>query len=188
MSTQPKPYISEEQYLEIEERSEQKSDYFQGEMFPMEASIAHALINDNLIVILTQELSGSGCKAVSNKMRLRVSKTGLYTYPDLFVICGKMEVSERDRNSVVNPTVIIEILSPSTEVYDCGKKFAQYRSSPSFGEYLLISQDRVHAEHHKRQPDGGWLLHETSDGETIIFLESVGVRFKLSEAYSGVEL
>src|ERR1035441_283355 len=191
MSTQPKPYITEEQYFEIEESSEQKSEYFRGEMFPMEvATLPHATILPNLIMTLGGQLKGSGCRVYSNGLRVKVSRTGLYTYTDIVVICGKPEMFEKDKEkgTVTNPKVIVEILSPTTQTYDRGDKFVHYRSIPSFCEYLLIAQDRMHAEHHVKQPDGGWLLHEVSGPEGIISLGSIGVRFNLSEAYDGVEL
>src|ERR1700733_11235334 len=128
MSTQPRPYITEEQYLEIEEKAERRSEYFRGEMFPVEtATFSHATIHRNLVLGLGRELSGSGCELWFSELRIRVLATGLYTYPDIVVICGKIQVSEDDKNSVTNPKVIIEILSPTTEGYDRGKKFAQYR-------------------------------------------------------------
>jgi Uma2 family endonuclease len=188
MSTQPKPYITEEQYLAIEERVEQRSEYLRGEMFPVEfATIPHATVHRNLVLAVGVQLAGSGCQLFFNELRVRVSATGLYTYPDIVVVCGKLEVSEKDKNSVTNPKVIVEILSPTTADYDRGGKFVHYRSIPSFREYLLIAQDRMHVEHHTKLPDGGWLLHETSDGEAIVSLESIRVRFKLSDAYDGVE-
>lgn len=187
MATQPKPYITEEQYLEMEACAEQKSEYFQGEIFPMEATIRHVTINDNLLIGLARELSGSVCRAYSSKLRVRIPATGLYTYPDITIVCGKPELSPEDQESITNPKVILEILSPSTEDYDRGGKFEQYRSMPSFCEYLVIAQNRIYAEHHVRQPDGGWLSHDITDGDTTILLESVGIRFRLSEAYTGVE-
>ena len=184
MSTQPKAYITEEQYLEIEERSEQPSEYFRGEMFPMEATIAHVMIKDNLLLVLARELTGSDCRAFSNELRIKVSETGLYTYPDVAIVCGKLQVAENDKNSVTNPKILIEVLSPTGEGYT---KFLYYRSNPTFVEYLLIAQDRVRLEHYIKQSDGGWLMHETSDPDALISLESIPVRFKLSEAYRGVE-
>jgi Uma2 family endonuclease len=191
MSTQPKPYISEEQYFEIEETSEQRHEYLHGEMFPMEAtSLPHAATHANLTAVLVGGVRGSDCRVYTNSLRLRVSPSGLCTYPDIVVICGKPEIYDKDRHkgTVINPKVIVEILSPSTQSYDRGDKFANYRSLPSFCEYLLVSQDRIHAEHHIKQPDGGWLFHEFSGPDAVITLESIGVRFNLSEAYDGVEL
>ncbi len=189
MSTQPKPFVTEEQYLEIEERSERRSEYFRGEIFPMEATtVPHATIHSNLGSALLRELAGSGCRLFFGQLRVRVSRTGLYTYPDLVIVCGKPELSEKDPNSVTNPKVIVEILSPSTEDYDRGSKFDQYRSIPSFVEYLVVVQDRIYAGHWVKQPDGGWLLHDLSDGDATVFLSSIGVRFPMSEVYAGVEL
>jgi Uma2 family endonuclease len=191
MSTQPKPYITEEQYLEIEEGSEQRHEYLDGEMFPIETcSLPHATILPNLIVTLVRELKGSSCRVFSSTLRVRVSRTGLYTYPDIAVICGKPEMLDKGKgkDTVTNPKAIVEILSPTTQTYDRGDKFVHYRTIPFLQDYLLISQDQVRAEHWAKQPDGGWLFHEISGPEAIIVLESIGVRFGLSEAYDGVEL
>jgi len=189
MSTQPKPFISEAQYLELERKADRKSEYLRGEIFAMAgASVTHVIINDNLVMLLGRELLGSGCRAFTRDLRLRIPTSGLYTYPDFMVICGAMERAELDPDTATNPKVIIEILSPSTENYDRGNKFADYRTLPSLCEYLLISQDQIHVEHHTKQPDGAWVLRETSDGEAMVVLESVGVRFTLREAYDGVPL
>src|SRR5579864_848529 len=145
MSTQPKPFISEEQYLEIERRAEQRSEYYRGDMFPMEATIQRARINGNLFRVLARELAGSGCEAFVAGLRVRIPTTGLYTYPDVVVLCGEPELAAKDRESVTNPRVIVEVLSPSTEDYDRGKKLDHYRSLPSFVEYLLVAQDRIRA-------------------------------------------
>jgi len=128
-------------------------------------------------------------RAYSNALRVSVSGTGLYTYPDILVICGKPELLEKgnEKGTATNPKVIVEILSPTTQSYDRRDKFAHYRSIPTFCEYLLISQDRMQAEHHVKQPDGGWLLHVFCGPDAIIALDSIGVRFNLAEAYDGVE-
>ncbi len=188
MSTQPKPYLTPEQYLEIERAAEHKSEYFSGEMFAMAGTtLAHAIINFNVAFALRMRLSGSDCSVVLNDLRLRVPKTGLYTYPDILVICGEPQLVDDRKDMVSNPTVIVEILSPSTQNYDRGDKFAHYRTMPSLRDYLLVAQDRMHAEHYVLQPDGGWLLHEMSDGEAILSLNSIGVQFKLAEAYARVQ-
>src|SRR5579863_7013635 len=107
MSTQPKPFITEEQYLEIERNADHRSEYFRGEMFPVEeASLPHAIIHSNLGLTLGRELSGTGCRVFFSELRVRVSPTGLYTYPDIVVVCGKLEVSEKDKDAVINPKVI----------------------------------------------------------------------------------
>jgi Uma2 family endonuclease len=189
MSTMPAPLISEEEYLAIERNAEWKSEYHAGKMYAMAgASLRHVIINDNLVIVFGRELAGSGCRAYTRDLRLHIPASGLYTYPDVLVICGKVELATPEGDVVTNPKVIVEILSPTTQNYDRGDKFADYRTIPEFCEYLLIAQDRMHAEHFKKQPDGGWLLHETSDGNAVIALESIGVRFTLSEAYTGVDL
>jgi len=189
MSTQPTAYMSEEQYLEIERKAEYKSEYINGQMFAMAgASLVHVQINSNVVFALRRNLSGSGCSVLFNDLRLRVPATRLYTYPDILVICGKPELADEHMDIVTNPTVIIEILSPSTQSYDRGDKFAHYRALPSLRDYLLVAQDRPQAEHWVRQPDGGWLFHEMSGSDAVIALDSIGVRFNLAEAYDGVEL
>jgi Uma2 family endonuclease len=188
MPTLPKTFLTEEQYLEIERTAERKSEYFNGEMFAMAgASIQHVAINDNLVGILLRVLAGSGCRSYSRDLRLRISSTGMYTYPDMVVICGKIQLSETDKNTVTNPTVIVEILSPSTQNYDRGDKFAHYRAIPSLREYVMIAQDRIHLERFTLQEDGAWLFRETSDAESVVAIESIGVNFPLGEVYSGVE-
>jgi Uma2 family endonuclease len=189
MSMQPRTFISEAQYLERERKADHKSEYLRGEIFAMAgASVAHVIINDNLVMMLGRELIGSGCRAFTRDLRLRIPASGLYTYPDFMVICGPMERAELDPDTATNPKVIIEILSASTENYDRGNKFADYRTLPTLREYLLISQDRIHVEHHTWQQDGSWVLRETSDGDALVVFESVRVRFTLREAYEGVPL
>jgi len=180
--------ITEEQYLEIERKAERKSEYFQGEMFAMAgANVSHGRINFNLVALLSRQLSGSDCEVLFSDLRVKVPATGLYAYPDVLVVCGELEFSDKHRDTITNPNVIIEILSPSTEFYDRGSKFVSYRSIPSFREYLLVAQNRTFAEHYMKQRDGGWLLHETSSGEESISLDSIGVKFALKEAYARVQ-
>jgi Uma2 family endonuclease len=188
MSTQPKPYITEEQYLEMERRAEQRSEYLNGEVFAMAgASLPYVVINDNLVFVFRRGLAGRACRAYSRDLRVLIAESGLYTYPDLLVICGAPQIAEKDRNTVTNPKIIVEVLSPATADYDRGEKFMSYRSIPSFREYLVIYQDRVRAEHYVKQTDEGWLFHDIVNAEAVITLESIGVSFKLSEAYDGVE-
>lgn len=188
MASQPNPYLTEEQYLEIERKAERRSEYWNGEMFAMAGGTArHADIKDGLVFVLRRELHGSGCRTYSSDLRVKTPATGLYTYPDLLVICGKLEYADDVKDTVTNPKVIIEVLSPSTELYDRGNKFVHYRSIPSFQEYLLVAQDRIYAEHHVKQSDGSWHSREITDAAATITLESLAIRFKLMEAYSGVE-
>jgi Uma2 family endonuclease len=189
MATQANPFVTEEEYLAHERDSEQPSEYFGGEVFPIEdVSVRHVVIASKLFGVLIRALEGSSCGVYSTGLRIGVSQTGLYTYPDLVVVCGKLEFAAKDRDTVTNPKVIVEILSPSTQDYDRGSKFDSYRTIPSFQEYLVVAQDRVFAQHWVKQPDGGWLLHDITSEVSTVSLESIGVRFHLSEAYAGVDL
>src|SRR5271157_364012 len=159
MSTQAKTLLTEEQYLEIERKAEYKSEFFQGEMFAMAgAGYAHNLLIMNAGAALHQQFRSRPCVVLPNDMRVRVSKTGLYTYPDLVALCGKPELLDARQDTLLNPNLIVEVLSPSTEAYDRGQKFAHYRAIESLSEYLLVSSDRVQVDLFTRQPDGRWLL------------------------------
>src|SRR5664279_880128 len=137
MSTLPKSHLTPEEYLAIERKAEFKSEYVQGEMFAMSgAREPHVLITGNTLSELRQQLRKRPCKAYSTDMRVRVASTGLYTYPDVVVVCGDPHFLDENRDTLLNPTVIIEVLSNSTEAYDRGHKFELYRSQESLAEYL----------------------------------------------------
>src|ERR1017187_5873973 len=157
MSTLPKTYLTPEQYLEIERKAEFKSEYYQGEMFAMAgARWAHNLILLNLASELRQQLRSRPCSVTSSDMRVRVNAKGLYTYPDVVVVCGEPQFLDERRDTLLNPTLIVEVLSESTEQYDRGRKFEHYRPLESLAEYLLVSSERVSVERYTRQPDGSW--------------------------------
>ena len=189
MSMQPKTFISPEDYLARERKAEYKSEYFNGEMFALAgASERHATIVVNVTYLLVGQLRGRPCKAYSNDLRVRVSSTGLYTYPDVVVVCGQPQFADNQRDVLLNPTLIVEVLSESTQDYDRGGKFEHYRSLPSFCEYVLIAQERYHVEHFVRQPDKRWLLAETNRMEDTLHLSSVACDLALSEVYDKVEM
>lgn len=189
MSLQPQPYITPEEYLAIERQAEYKSEYFNGEMFAMSgASVRHATIVANLMYLLVGQLRGRPCKTYANDLRVRISPTGLYTYPDVIVVCGQEQFADDQKDTLLNPALIIEVLSDSTKDYDRGGKFEHYRSLPSFEEYLLIAQDRCHVEHFIRQPQGRWLLAETNRIEDTLQLSSISCSLALAEIYDKVEL
>jgi len=188
MSTLSKSYLTEEQYLEIERKAEFKSEYYQGEMFAMVgARQAHGLIIFNAVRELSQQLRHRPCEGYSNEMRVRVTPVGLYTYPDVVIVCGEPKFLDDRRDNLLNPTVIIEVLSPSTEAYDRGQKFELYGSLESLAEYLLISSERVRAELFTRQPDGRWLLTAKSSLEDSLELQSIDCRLLLADLYEKVE-
>src|ERR1019366_2678061 len=163
MATQPKTFLTPEQYLEIERQAEFKSEYYDGEMFAMGgARRGHNLIVWNLAGELGQQLRKRPCEAYQHDMRVRVSATGLYAYPDTVIVCGEPQFLDATQDTLLNPTVIVEVLSPSTEAYDRGRKFELYRAIPSLTHYLLVSPERMSAELFTRQEEGRWLLDRKS--------------------------
>jgi Uma2 family endonuclease len=187
MSSQRTTLLTPEEYLEIERRAERKSEYFKGEMFAMAgASLAHVVIVGNLGRELGNLLEAGPCGVYSSELRLRVSPDGLYTYPDLMVICGDPQFADNRGDTVVNPVLIIEVLSESTEAYDRGKKFDQYRTLPSLREYLLVAQDAPRIEQWTRQPDDNWLMAETSRMDASIRLASIDCVLPLTKIYNKI--
>ncbi len=185
MEPNKKPYISPEKYLEIERAAEYKSEYFNGEMF----ALAGAKRNHNLIALntgseLRMQLKGRPCQVYPSDMRVKVPETGLYTYPDVVVVCGEPQFEDKVTDTLLNPVVIIEVLSESTEGYDRGKKFEHYRHIPSLQEYVLISQDRCKIEKFLKQKE--WTLFEESSLESAMELPSIQCSLKLSEVYDKV--
>ncbi len=189
MPSQPKTRLTPEEYLAIERKAEYKSEYFNGEMFAMSgASERHVSIVANIMYLLVGQLRRRPCKAYASDMRVRVSPTGLYTYPDVVVVCGQPQFADDQRDTLLNPTLIVEVLSESSKDYDRGGKFEHYRSLASLNEYVLIAQDKYHVEHFVRQPDNRWLLSETNWLEDTIHLSSIDCDLALIEVYDKVEL
>lgn len=188
MSTLSKNLLTPEQYLDLERKAEFKSEYHQGEMFAMAgASEAHNLIVTNCVVALGQQLRSRPCRLYSSDMRVRVSATGLYTYPDVVVVCGEPRFLDNHRDTLLNPTLIIEVLSRSTEAYDRGRKFEHYSSVESLGEYLLLSSDRMHADLCSRQPNSKWLRTLAGQPGDVIELSAAGCTLTLGDVYEKVE-
>jgi len=183
-------YLTPEQYLEIERAAERKSEYHAGQMFLMAgATEAHVLITTNLGIALGVRLRDSPCRTYTTDLRLKVSEAGLYTYPDVMVACGGAQFEDGRRDVLLNPTVIIEVLSPSTEAYDRGNKFEFYRKLDSLQEYVLVAQDRYYVEHFIRQADGEpWLRTEQSGLTAMLELPAIGCQVPLAEIYHKVEL
>ncbi len=195
MSTQPLPKITPAEYLALERAAEHKSEYYRYEMFAMAgASHKHNLIVGNLLRELGNHLRKGPCEVYPSNMRVKVDATGLYTYPDVVVVCGTPEFEDEHVDTLLNPTLLIEVLSESTESYDRGKKSGHYRQLTSLKEYLLVSQDEAHVEHYARQQArqqakqqaNHWLLTEASGLETSIELPTAEVRLELSEIYARV--
>ncbi len=189
MNPQLKPRLTPEDYLAIERSAEFKSEYFDGEIFAMAgASRAHNSIVLNTGSEIRQHLKNRPCKAYVNDMRVKVSPTGLYTYPDVVVVCGKEQFEDTHLDTLLNPTVIIEVLSDSTEAYDRGRKFEHYRHLDSLVEYVLIAQQRPHVESYRRRPDQHWLFTECSGLDATLQLQSIDCDLALAEIYAKVEL
>jgi len=187
MSTAPKRLLTPDEYLAQERRASFKSHYYRGETFAMAgASREQNLIVGNLVGEVRNQLKGHDCEVYPSDMRVKVSATGLYTYPDVTVVCGTPEFEDEHRDILLNPTVLVEVLSESTEAYDRGAKSEQYRKLPSLKEYLLIAQDRAHVERYARQPDGGWLLRDAAESDGSVALDSISVVLPMSEIYRQV--
>jgi Uma2 family endonuclease len=176
-----------EQYLALERQAEYKSEYVNGMIIALAgASRAHGLIVFNLARELGPQLIGRQCEAYVSDMRVKISATGLYTYPDLVAVCGEALFDDEHTDTLLNPTVIVEVLSLSTEAYDRGEKFAHYRRIESLQEYVLVSQDKVRIESYVRQ-GSQWILSEASDLEETVRLESIGCDLVLRSVYDKVQ-
>jgi Uma2 family endonuclease len=189
MSSQPITYLRPEEYLALERESEFKSEYLDGEIIAMTgASRQHNLISLNVGSELRQQLRGSPCEVYAGDMRVRVASARLYTYPDVVVACGEPRFEDEHVDTLLNPSLIVEVLSPSTELYDRGKKFRLYRTIDSLSEYLLVAQDECRVEQYARQKDGRWLLADYRSPDDSVELSSVGCRLALREVYEKVAL
>jgi Uma2 family endonuclease len=187
MSAVPRTTLTVEQYLAIEQKAEFKSEFFQGEMFAMAgAAPLHNFILENLSVEIGSRLRKGPCRTVSSDQRVSVEATGLYTYPDLLIVCGEPQFDSVDRNSITNPVAIIEVLSPSTEKYDRGPKFRNYQQIPSLKDYVLVSQEEPNIERFFRLADGGWGYVAFAGLEAILTLTSVPVQIPLADIYAGI--
>ena len=174
MSTVPVRKLTPEQYLEIERKAPFKSEFYRGEMFAMSgASRVHNTIQANLMWRLNERLEGTPCQAVGSDLRVHVSATGLYTYPDAVIHCEPSRFLDNQFDTLLNPTVLFEILSDSTEKYDRSAKSSQYRKIDSLQEYVLVSQTAPQVEVYQRLPDGDWKLRESADMAASFTLTSV---------------
>ncbi len=176
-----------EEYVAHEREVEAKSEFLNGEIFAMSgASRKHNLVAWNIVSALSPQIKKRGCEGYAGDMRVRIPATDLGTYPDLVVVCDGPRFEDDTEDTLLNPTLIIEVLSPSTEDYDHGKKFAHYRSLRSLRVYLLVAQQEVHVELLERQDDNRWVFSETRDiGETLD-LPVIGATLALADVYDRV--
>jgi Uma2 family endonuclease len=184
-----KKYISPEEYLAAEREALEKHEYLNGEVFAMAgAKMAHVAICGNLVRSLGNQLAKGDCQAFQSDLRTHIPKTGLYTYPDIIVVCGKVElVPDGHLDTLLNPTVIIEVLSPSTAEYDRGAKFDHYKTIDSLKEYVLVGQERKRVARHTRLDGDSWVLTDFIGDDSQIELVSIGCMLTMSEIYERVE-
>ena len=178
-----------EQYLELDHENEEKIEFWNGHIFTLAgASANHNRIQFNMLITLGNKLKGKGCEVFPSDMRVKVPAYPPYRYPDLSALCGKTEIETIGKQDLlVNPQLIVEILSEPTADFDRGYKFTYYKSIESFTEYILIAQDRPHVSQFVKQSENKWLNYEFNKIEDNFFLESVGCEIELTELYSGVE-
>ncbi|HEX5085867.1 MAG TPA: Uma2 family endonuclease [Blastocatellia bacterium] len=190
-------YFTEEEYLAIERASDERHEYIDGRIFAMAGeSDQHGEICVNLIGELRSQLSGKPCRVRAQNTKVRSgpepkppqTPEGFYSYPDVLVVCGERQFHDKYRDVLLNPNVIIDVLSKSTEAFDRGEKFLRYRTwLPTLTDYILVSQDKPVIEHYRRQSGGDWAL-STFDGLDALFkIESIGCSLKLSDIYDGVQ-
>jgi Uma2 family endonuclease len=183
MATDPKQRLTIQEYLTLERQAETKSDYLDGEMFAMSgASREHNLIALNIAASLHTQLVERPCEVYASDMRLR-TPDDLLTYPDVVVVCGEPQFGDSEFDTLLNPTVIVEVLSKSTESYDRLTKLDHYKRIPSLAEVLLVAQEYPHVEHWVRQGDGRWLVEDVQDLEAMVELPSIRCTLSLKSAY-----
>ncbi|MFL6415486.1 MAG: Uma2 family endonuclease [Bryobacteraceae bacterium] len=183
MATQANPFVSVDEYLEREANSLERHEYLNGEIFMMAGgTLDHSAIALNVAAALIVQLADTDCIVRGSDARVRTSPTGLYSYADAVVSCGQ---EQSDKNTLLNPIVIVEILSEGTESYDRGKKFEFYRQIESFREYLVIAQDRVYVEHHRRDTSipTQWTMRVFAGRADVIALTAVPANLRMEEIY-----
>jgi Uma2 family endonuclease len=188
MSSNPRTLLTEEEYLALERRAEFRSEFHRGETFVMAgASRQHNRIVTNLVTALDNQLRKRPCNVYSNDMRVKIPDTGLFTYPDLVVTCGEETFTDDEQDTLLDPLVIVEVLSESTEAYDRGKKFAYYQSIGSLATYVLVAQDSRRVEQYVRQQDGrAWTYTETHGAGAVVEIEAITCDLKLEDVYAKV--
>lgn len=189
MSTAEKRHITPDEYLTRERRAEIKSEYYNGEMFAMTgASREHGLIAAAISRRLQESLDERDCEVFQSDMRVKVRANGLYTYPDVVVTCDQPQYEDEHVDTLLNPIVIVEVLSETTEGYDRGAKFELYRDLPSLRDYLLVAQDKVHVEHFHKQDDGRWVLWETNHIDDRVSLTTINGELRIRDLYAKVKV
>ena len=181
-------YLTPEEYLAFERKATTKHEYLNGQIVAMSgASFAHNFLTMNTANQLYNQLIGGECQVATSDMRVKVTQIDSYFYPDVVVVCGEPRAEDDTFDTLLNPTVVVEVLSPSTEVYDKGEKFEHYQQIASLKEYVLISQDKIRVEHYRRQ-ETEWLQTEFQGLEDVLYLLSIGCELRLQDIYRRVEV
>lgn len=182
-------FFTPEEYLLQEEKAEFKHEYYQGKIYAMAgASVNHTRITRNVLSLLNSSLkNNSTCEAFMTDMRVWIEEKDLFTYPDILVVCSKLEFYPKRDDTISNPLLIIEVLSDSTKNYDRGEKFMFYRSIPSFSEYILIDQYSIHVEHFFKTPENHWMLTEYKKMSDVVRFSKINFEISLEDIYTSVE-
>lgn len=184
MATLSTPPLTEDEYLHLEDLAAAKSEFHDGQMFAMAGgSPNHSLLANRVGGLLDRQVP-PGCRVFNADLRIKIAASKTYTYADCSVVCGELEFSSDRKDTVLNPLLLVEVLSLSSEAYDRGKKFELYRTIGSFREYLLVHQDRCRVEHYSRRDDGSWLLREHSGAGDSVTINGLGVHISLSDLYA----
>jgi Uma2 family endonuclease len=188
MSMMELPLVTADEYIARERRSQTKNELIHGTIVAMAgASPKHNAIAANVIIALGASLKGGPCSVLTSDQRVHVEETDLYTYPDVTVVCDKPQFHPKYPDTLLNPKVIVEVLSDSTQEYDRGPKFAHYRRLPSFEEYLCVSQSEKRVEHSRRLETGQWLLTEHKGDDAVVALTALGCELRLADIYENAD-
>jgi len=178
-----------QEYLDMENATDRKNEYYKGEIFAMAgAGARHNVIFSNLFIDIGSRLKGRPCQPYGSDMRLHIPENTLFTYPDISIICGDLVPSYRDKDSVVQPSVLMEILSPSTKNYDRGEKFKLYRDIPTLKEYILVDSEAIGIEVFRIDPHNHWTLEEYKTTNDTLVIQTVGISIPLQDIYDRTKL
>lgn len=184
-----KQKISIEEYLAMENASMEKHEYYQGEIIAMSGKkVPHNMITGNLFFALWQKLKGKKFKLFGSDLRIHIQSNTLFTYPDISIICGEILTLNNDDYNVLNPAVIVEVLSKSTKNYDRGEKFKLYRDIPTLKEYILVDSETIHIEVFRLNENNHWELEEYDSLENFLFIKAIDEKIAVSEIYQGVNI
>lgn len=182
-------YISPDEYLAMERASEEKHEYYKGHIFAMSgASWKHNVIVKNINTLVLPFLKGKPCDMFGSDLRIHIPENSLYTYPDFSIICGKLETTDEEDDTLIKPLAIIEVLSKSTRDYDRGTKFNMYRNIPTLNEYILVDSTTVCVEIYKKEGDNNWKLSEFKQLSDSVFISTIDLSLQLKEIYQDVNV